>query len=56
MVSLIFSNFNNRLMKYAVAGILLSFMQQIDDYLLASKDFDYSCFLGYKWPITSKGK
>ena len=43
-------------MTFVHAGILLSFMQQIDEYLLASKDFDYLCSLGYKWPITSKGK
>ena len=40
----------------AYAGILLSFMQQIDEYLVALEDFDYSSSLGYKWPITSKGK
>ena len=38
------------------AGMLLSFMHRMDEYLVALKDFDYSCFLGYKQPITSKGK
>ena len=37
-------------------GILLSSMQKIDEYLVALKDFDYSCSLGYKRPITPKGK
>ena len=36
------------------AEILLSFMQWVEEYLVALKDFDYS--LGYKQPITSKGK
>ena len=56
MVSLIFSNCNNRRMTFAHAVIFLSFMQQIDEYLVALKDFDYSCSLGYKQPITSTGK
>ena len=47
MVSLIFSNCNNRRMTFAHAGILLSFMQRIDEYLVALKDFDYLCSLGY---------
>ena len=54
--SLIFSNCNNRWMTFAHARILLSFMQRIDAYLLAFKDFDYSCSLGYKRLIVSKGK
>ena len=41
-----FSNCNNRWMTFAHAGILLSFMQRIDEYLVALKDFDYSCSLG----------
>ena len=34
-------------MKFTHAGILLSFMQQIDEYLVALRDFDYSCSLRY---------
>ena len=34
-------------MPFAHAGILLSFMQWIDEYLVALKDFDYSCSFGY---------
>ena len=34
-------------MTFAHAKILLSFMQRIDEYLVALKDFDYSCSLGY---------
>ena len=57
MVSLIFSNCNNRRMTFAHAWILLSFMQRIDKTLVALKDFDLFLFLGiHKWPITSKGK
>ena len=42
-----FSNCNNRQMTFAHAGILLSFMQRIDEYLVALKGFEYSCSLGY---------
>ena len=42
-----FSNCNNRRMTFAHAGILLSLMQRIDEYLVALKDFDYSSSLGY---------
>ena len=56
MVILIFSNCNNRRMTFAHAGIFLSFMHGVNGYLVALKDFDYSCFLGYKQPIMSKGK
>ena len=42
-----FSNCNNRRMTFAHAAILLSFMQRINEYLVALKDLDYSCFLGY---------
>ena len=42
-----FSNCDNRRMMFAHAGILLSFMQLIEEYLVALKDFDYSCSLGY---------
>ena len=31
----------------------LSFMQCVEEYLVALKDFDYSCSLGYKRPNTS---
>ena len=31
-------------------------MQRINEYLVALIDFDYSCSLGYKRQITSKGK
>ena len=51
-----FSNCNNRRISFAHAGILLSFMQHIDEYLVALKDFDYSCSLGFKCPITPKSK
>ena len=34
-------------MTIAHAGILLSFMQRIDEYLDALKGLDYSCSLGY---------
>ena len=44
---LFFSNCNNSRMMFAHAGILLSFMQRIDEYLLALKDFDYSYSIGY---------
>ena len=47
MVRLIFSNCNNIWMTFAHAGILLSFMQRIDEYLLALTDFDYSYSIGY---------
>ena len=44
-----FSNCNNRQMTFAHAGIhvLLYFIQRIDEYLVALKDFDYSRSLGY---------
>ena len=38
-----FSDCNNRRMTFAHQGILLSLMQRIDKYLVALKDFDYSC-------------
>ena len=47
MVSVFFSNCNNMRMKFANAGVLLYFMQWIDEYLVAAKDFDYSCSLAY---------
>ena len=34
-------------------AILLSYMQRIGDYLMALKHFEYPCFIGYKWPISS---
>ena len=43
-------------MTFAHAAILLSFMQVVEEYLVAFKDFNYSCYLGSKWPITSKSK
>ena len=43
-------------MTFAHVAILLSFVQQVEEYLMALKDFDYSCSLGYKRPITSKSK
>ena len=55
MVSLNFSNCNNRRMTFAHARILLSHMHRIDEYPVALKDIDCSCFLGIKQPITSKG-
>ena len=51
-----FSNYNNRRMTFVHAAIILSFMQRVEEYLVAFKDFDYTCSLGYKWSITSKGK
>ena len=56
MVSLIYSNCNNMRMTFAHAVLLLSFKHRIGEYPVALKDFDFSCFLGYKQPITSKGK
>ena len=41
-----FSNCNNRRMTLAHAEKLWSFVQPIDEYLVAFKDFDYSCSLG----------
>ena len=43
-------------MTFAHAVLLLSFKHRIGEYPVALKDFDFSCFLGYKQPITSKGK
>ena len=37
------SNCNNMQMMFAHAGILLTFKQWIDEYLVELKDFDYSC-------------
>ena len=34
-------------MTFALAKILLSFMQRIDEYLVALRDFDNSCSLEY---------
>ena len=56
MVSLIYSNCNNMRMTFAHTVLLLSFKHRIGEYPVALKDFDFSCFLGYKQPITSKGK
>ena len=53
-VSLKCSNINNRRMKSAHVAILLSFMQLIEEYLLAKKNFDFPWSLGYKRPITLK--
>ena len=41
-VSLKFSNINNRLVTSAHVAIRLSFVLQIEEYLLAKKAFDYS--------------
>ena len=41
-VGLKFSNINNMLVKSAHVAILLSFMQLIEENLLAKKYFDYS--------------
>ena len=43
-VSLSFSNCNNRRMTFAYAAILLSFMQQVEEYLVVFKDFDFTFF------------
>ena len=53
-VSLKFSDINTRLVTSAYVAIFLSFMQLIEEYLLAKKAFDNSLSLGYKRPITSK--
>ena len=37
-----FSNCNNGRKTFAHAAILLSFMQRVEDYLVARKDFDFS--------------
>ena len=50
------SNSNCRCMTFAHVAILLSFVQQDEEYLMALKDFAYSCSLGYKRTITSKSK
>ena len=34
-------------MTFAHAGILLTFMQWVNEYLVALKDSDYACSLGY---------
>ena len=41
-VSVKFSNINNRRVTSAHVATLLSFMQLIEEYLFAIKDFDYS--------------
>ena len=52
-----FSNCNNKRMTFAHTGILLFFMQRIDECLVALKDFDYSCSLGYiNGQLRQKGK
>ena len=48
-VSLNFSNRNNMLRYFPL-------LQQVDEYLVALKDFDYSCSLGYKWPNMPKSR
>ena len=53
---LIFSNCNNRRMTFAHAGIVLSYMKWIGEYLMALKGFDYFCSLGYKRQLHQKGK
>ena len=53
-VSLKFSNFYNRRVTSAYVAILLSFMQLIEGYLLATFFFYYSWSFWYKRPITSK--
>ena len=53
-VSLKFSNSNNRRMTFAHVTILLSFMQLIEEYLLAIKRFLLFLIFGYKQPTTSK--
>ena len=42
-----FSNCNNKRMTSVHARLLLYFMQRIDEYLVALKEFDNSCSLGY---------
>ena len=53
-VSLSFSNCNNKGITLALAAIFLSLMQRVKGNLVAVKDLDHSCSLGYKRPITSK--
>ena len=43
-------------MTLAHVVIILYFMQCVEEYLVALKDFDYSCSLGYKRPFMSKSK
>ena len=53
IVSLKFSDINNRRVTSAHVAIRLSFMQLIDEYLLSKRCFDYCRSLGYKRPIKS---
>ena len=46
-VSLFFSYRNERCMAFAEAAILLSFMQRIEEYVVALYDSEFSCCLGY---------
>ena len=39
-----FSNSNNRQVTFKNAAVLLSLMQQVGEYLVALKAFDYSCY------------
>ena len=50
-VSINFSNSNSMWTTFAHVAILFSLMQRVEEYLVALKDFDYSCSLGYKRPI-----
>ena len=47
MVSVIFQTARKGGLTFAHAGILLSLMQWIDEYLVALKDYDYFCSSGY---------
>ena len=37
-------------------AILLSSMQNVEDFLMTLKNFDYWCMVVFKQPITSKNK
>ena len=43
-------------MTFAHAGIILSYMQWIGEYLMALKGFDYFCSLGYKRQLRQEGE
>ena len=51
-----FSNCNNKRMALAHVGICSSLMQRVKGYLVALKDFNNSCSLGYKRSITWTSK
>ena len=43
-------------MEFGHVAILLSFIQCVESYLVALKDFDYGCCLEHKRPLSEKVK